>query len=127
MATRRKNRTGAGGIAVLAFPLDLLRELNFVDTPGTNAVIREHEELTRDFVPRSSLVVFVTSAERPFTESARQFLGHIREWGKKAGRKRFAALVSSLEFSAQAAQRGDRWIGGASLDQFRPAAAGVAR
>lgn len=74
---------GANGIAVLTFPLDLLRELNFVDTPGTNAVIREHEELTRDFVPRSDLVIFVTSADRPFTESERQFLDHIREWGKK--------------------------------------------
>ncbi|HEX7588679.1 MAG TPA: dynamin family protein, partial [Anaerolineae bacterium] len=74
---------GPGGIAVLSFPLDLLRELNFVDTPGTNAVIREHEELTREFVPRSDLVIFVTSADRPFTESERQFLDHIREWGKK--------------------------------------------
>ncbi|CAG0940313.1 Bacterial dynamin-like protein [Anaerolineae bacterium] len=74
---------GAGGIAVLTFPLDLLRELNFVDTPGTNAVIRAHEELTREFVPRSDLVIFVTSADRPFTESERQFLEHIREWGKK--------------------------------------------
>ncbi len=74
---------GAGGIAVLNFPLDLLRELNFVDTPGTNAVIRAHEELTREFVPRSDLVIFVTSADRPFTESERQFLEHIREWGKK--------------------------------------------
>ena len=75
--------SAAGGIAVLTFPLDLLRELNFVDTPGTNAVIREHEELTREFVPRSDLVIFVTSADRPFTESERQFLEHIREWGKK--------------------------------------------
>jgi len=74
---------GASGSAVLTFPLDLLRELNFVDTPGTNAVIREHEELTRDFVPRSDLVIFVTSADRPFTESERLFLDHIREWGKK--------------------------------------------
>ena len=78
-----KESTGMNGIAVLTFPLDLLRELNFVDTPGTNAVIREHEELTRDFVPRSDLVLFVTSADRPFTESERQFLEHIREWGKK--------------------------------------------
>lgn len=74
---------GAGGIAVLTYPLDLLREINFVDTPGTNAVIREHEELTREFVPRSDLVLFITSADRPFTESERQFLDHIREWGKK--------------------------------------------
>jgi small GTP-binding protein len=74
---------GADGITTLSFSLDLLRELNIVDTPGTNAVIRTHEQLTRDFIPRSDLVLFVTSADRPFTESERQFLEHIREWGKK--------------------------------------------
>jgi small GTP-binding protein len=64
-------------------PADVLREINIVDTPGTNAIIRRHEELTRDFVPRSDLVLFVTSADRPFTESERAFLEQIREWGKK--------------------------------------------
>jgi translation elongation factor EF-G len=61
----------------------MLREINIVDTPGTNAVIRRHEELTRDFIPRSDLVLFVTSADRPFTESERSFLEQIKEWGKK--------------------------------------------
>ena len=51
------------------YPTDLLRELTLVDTPGTNAIIRRHEELTRDFIPRADLVLFVTSADRPFTES----------------------------------------------------------
>jgi small GTP-binding protein len=64
-------------------PADMLREINIVDTPGTNAIIRRHEELTRDFIPRSDLVLFVTSADRPFTESERAFLEQIREWGKK--------------------------------------------
>lgn len=70
-------------LAIITYPLDLLSEMNIVDTPGTNAVIRRHEELTRDFIPRSDLVLFVTSADRPFTESERQFMEHIREWGKK--------------------------------------------
>jgi len=64
-------------------PAEVLRELNIVDTPGTNAIIRRHEELTRDFVPRCDLVLFITSADRPFTESERAFLEQIREWGKK--------------------------------------------
>ena len=64
-------------------PAELLREITVVDTPGTNAIIRRHEELTRDFIPRSDLVLFVTSADRPFTESERAFLEQIREWGKK--------------------------------------------
>ncbi|HMO59359.1 MAG TPA: dynamin family protein [Roseiflexaceae bacterium] len=64
-------------------PADVLRSLVIVDTPGTNAVIRHHETLTHEFLPRADLVLFVTSADRPFTESERAFLEVIREWGKK--------------------------------------------
>lgn len=66
-----------------SYPADVLRQLSIVDTPGTNAVIRRHEELTREFIPRADLVLFVTSADRPFTESEREFLAIIRDWGKK--------------------------------------------
>jgi len=76
-------RSSQGGIEVVEEPLDLLREINVVDTPGTNAIDREHEAITRRFVPSSDLVLFVTSADRPFTESERAFLEQIREWGKK--------------------------------------------
>jgi small GTP-binding protein len=65
------------------FPAEVLRRLTIVDTPGTNAIIRRHEELTRDFIPRADLVLFITSADRPFTESERAFLSAIQEWGKK--------------------------------------------
>jgi small GTP-binding protein len=71
------------GIVRMGHPADFLREINIVDTPGTNAIIREHEQLTREYVPRSDLVIFVTSADRPFTESERAFMERIREWGKK--------------------------------------------
>ncbi|HEX9671258.1 MAG TPA: dynamin family protein [Thermoanaerobaculia bacterium] len=67
----------------VAAPVELLRDIHIVDTPGTNAVLREHEAITRDFVPRSDMVLFVTSADRPFTESERGFLEGIRDWGKK--------------------------------------------
>lgn len=68
---------------LLTFPVEFLSELSIVDTPGTNAVIREHESITSRFIPRSDMVLFITSADRPFTESERVFLEHIREWGKK--------------------------------------------
>jgi small GTP-binding protein len=71
------------GVLTLSYPAAFLREINIVDTPGTNAIIRRHEQLTQDFVPRSDLVIFVTSADRPFTESERAFMERIREWGKK--------------------------------------------
>jgi small GTP-binding protein len=58
-------------------------DILIVDTPGTNAVVREHEQLTTEYVPRADLVLFVTSADRPFTETERAFLEQIRAWGKK--------------------------------------------
>jgi len=71
------------GVLAVTYPADFLQEINIVDTPGTNAIIRRHEQLTQNFVPRSDLVIFVTSADRPFTESERAFMEQIRQWGKK--------------------------------------------
>lgn len=71
------------GTPVVTAPVEWLRDVRIVDTPGTNAVMREHEQLTTAFVPRSDLVLFVTSADRPFTETERAFLELIRDWGKK--------------------------------------------
>jgi small GTP-binding protein len=71
------------GFSIFTHPLPLLKELNIVDTPGTNAILRHHERLTEEFIPRSDLVLFVTSADHPLTESERQFLERILAWGKK--------------------------------------------
>ncbi|MDQ3792730.1 MAG: dynamin family protein [Actinomycetota bacterium] len=71
------------GVLEKGYPNEFLREIAVVDTPGTNAIIRHHEELSRGFVPRSDLVLFVTSADRPLTESERNYLELIRDWGKK--------------------------------------------
>lgn len=70
-------------VHMVVAPVEFLQEISIVDTPGTNAIIREHEEITQKFVPRSDLVLFITSTDRPFTESERAFLEHIRSWGKK--------------------------------------------
>ncbi|QIN82517.1 dynamin [Rubrobacter tropicus] len=71
------------GVLERGHPNEFLREVAIVDTPGTNAIIRHHEELSRGFVPRSDLVIFVTSADRPLTESERGYLELVRDWGKK--------------------------------------------
>ena len=74
---------GDDGIEVITAPVEILDEVHIVDTPGTNALDRDHEAITSDFVPRADLVLFVTSADRPFTESERGFMNEIRQWGKK--------------------------------------------
>src|SRR5512140_324634 len=86
--------------AIYTYPLPLLKELNIVDTPGTNAVIRYNELSTDEFVPRSDLVLFTTSADHPLTESERQFLERILAWGKKI----VFVLNKSDIFEDQAAQ-----------------------
>ncbi|MDA8216198.1 MAG: dynamin family protein [Dehalococcoidales bacterium] len=73
----------ADGLLERGQPIEWLRHISVVDTPGANAVIRRHQEITERFVPRSDLVLFVTSVERPFSESERAFLEQIRRWGKK--------------------------------------------
>ena len=73
----------ADGVRVVTAPVALLQDLHIVDTPGTNALTRDHERLTAEFVPRADLVLFVTSADRPFTQTERLFMETLRDWGKK--------------------------------------------
>lgn len=75
--------TTADDILMLQLPVEWLRNLSLVDTPGVNAVVQRHQEITEEFIPRSDLVLFVTSADRPFSESERLFLQRIRQWSKK--------------------------------------------
>ena len=42
-------------LLVVKAPIEILREIRIVDTPGTNAIIREHEAMTAEFIPRSDL------------------------------------------------------------------------
>jgi small GTP-binding protein len=82
-AEEPEERERRDGVLERGHPNEFLREVAIVDTPGTNAIIRHHEELSRGFVPRSDLVIFVTSADRPLTESERGYLELVRDWGKK--------------------------------------------
>jgi small GTP-binding protein len=88
------------GVWVQTAPVDILHEIVIVDTPGTNAILREHEALTAEFIPRSDLVLFITSADRPFTESERAFLGQIRDWGKKV-----VLIVNKIDILAGESER----------------------
>ena len=75
--------TIAPNVQLYHYPLEVLRDLDIVDTPGTNSIERMEEEITREFVPRADLILFVTSLLQPLTASELDFLTHIRQWGKK--------------------------------------------
>jgi len=68
----------------MTYPLEALKDLTIVDTPGTNSIIAEHQLITEGFIHRSELVLFVTSADHPFTESERVFLQLLKDkWDRK--------------------------------------------
>lgn len=71
------------GWVVRALPVPLLQRMSIVDTPGTNAVLRHHEVLTREIVPRADVVLFITSADRPFSETERAFLAMLKDWRRQ--------------------------------------------
>ncbi|GIL45252.1 hypothetical protein Vafri_2543 [Volvox africanus] len=73
----------ADGLYVRYLPAKLLQDLNIVDTPGTNVILERQQRLTEEYVPRADLVLFVMSADRPFSESEVRFLEYIRQWQKK--------------------------------------------
>src|SRR5690554_5516995 len=80
---KESERQEGAAIVHRTHPAPLLADVALVDTPGTNAIVKRHQELTERFVPRADLLLFVTSADRPFTESERRFLELIASWGRK--------------------------------------------
>ncbi len=65
-------------------PIDILKEISIVDTPGTNTIIEHHQEITERFVPAADLIVFVFEAKNPYRESSWKFFDYINsEWWKK--------------------------------------------
>ncbi|RVW54819.1 putative transmembrane GTPase FZO-like, chloroplastic [Vitis vinifera] len=57
------------GQYICYLPAPILKEMNIVDTPGTNVILQRQQRLTEEFVPRADLLLFVISADRPLTES----------------------------------------------------------
>jgi len=69
---------------VQAFPSANIAGLVFVDSPGTNSIIEEHQVKTENYIRRADFVLFVTSIERPLADSEVKFLRVISEkWKRK--------------------------------------------
>ncbi len=48
--------------------------LLFIDSPGTNSIIEQHQALTEDYLKQADIILFVTSIERPLSKSEQDFL-----------------------------------------------------
>ncbi|KAJ6335995.1 hypothetical protein OIU76_006893 [Salix suchowensis] len=71
------------GQYICYLPAPILKEMNIVDTPGTNVILQRQQRLTEEFVPHADLLLFVFSADKPLTESEVAFLRYIQQWKKK--------------------------------------------
>lgn len=68
----------------ILLPVDILKEIAIVDTPGTNTIVEHHQEITESFIPASDLIVFVFEAKNPYRQSAWQFFDFIhKDWQRK--------------------------------------------
>lgn len=65
-------------------PVEILKEITIVDTPGTNTIIDHHQEITENFIPHADLIVFVFEAKNPYRQSSWAFFDYIsEEWHRK--------------------------------------------
>jgi len=68
----------------VGLPNEILKTLSVVDTPGTNTIVENHQEITKEFIPNSDLIFFVFFAKNPYTRSAWELLDYVNsEWRKK--------------------------------------------
>lgn len=65
-------------------PIDVLKEIAIVDTPGTNTIVAHHQEITERFIPYADLIIFVFEAKNPYRQSSWEFFDFINaEWHRK--------------------------------------------
>lgn len=58
-------------------PLDFLRHFNLIDTPGTNAAVRDHQQTTARFLPAADLIFFVFPVTNPWGASTWNFISEL--------------------------------------------------
>ncbi len=62
-------------------PIEILKDICIVDTPGTNTIVDHHQEITERFIPHADLIVFVFESKNPYRQSAWEFFDYINdEW-----------------------------------------------
>ncbi len=65
-------------------PVEILKEIAIVDTPGTNTIVAHHQEITEGFIPSADLIVFVFESKNPYRQSAWDFFNFIHtDWRRK--------------------------------------------
>lgn len=60
-------------------PIEFLRDFNLVDTPGTNSVVKGHQEITERFLPVADLILFVFPVTNPWGAATWNLISRLPE------------------------------------------------
>ncbi|ELS01092.1 dynamin family protein [Xenococcus sp. PCC 7305] len=70
--------------AIESYNPEGLGGLVFIDSPGTNSIIDQHQELTENYLKQADIILFLTSIERPLSKSEQDFLTIVdNTWARK--------------------------------------------
>ncbi len=58
-------------------PVEFLRDFHLVDTPGTNSVVKGHQQITERFLPVADLILFVFPVSNPWGAATWDFISRI--------------------------------------------------
>ncbi|RQW05923.1 MAG: hypothetical protein EH225_04045 [Calditrichaeota bacterium] len=62
---------------------EILKDISIVDTPGTDSIIAEHEDITKRFAPNSNVIFFVFPALNPHHSSSWEMLKIMKDqWSR---------------------------------------------
>ncbi len=64
---------------VTHFPDNKLQNMRIFDTPGYDSIVSEHEEILKDFLPNSDVVIYTISYKIGIQENDYAFLGFLKE------------------------------------------------
>ncbi len=62
----------------ILFAWDKLKEINIIDTPGLNAGIKRHEDITQEFIKKSDIVIWLFDVEQAGKSSEKKVLDKIK-------------------------------------------------
>ena len=59
-------------------PIEFLRDFNLIDTPGTNSIVKGHQEITEKFLPAADLILFVFPVTNPWGATTWDFISRVQ-------------------------------------------------
>jgi len=82
----------------LNYPSDVLTNgLIFVDTPGTDSVIKSHKRISYSFIEKADVILFFIWGPRPFTTSDFEFLSDIKSLRKFIKEDKFFFILNAID------------------------------